>query len=81
MLFISINLLSVVFLCLLTVDIFFVLLLLHSGFVLSVLSIIHVLVLESVCFNSKYLYNVLLLTCSVSCLMLLWVHLFISIQP
>ena len=37
------------------------LLLLHNGFVLSVLNIIHVLDLESVCFDSKHLYNVLLL--------------------
>ena len=32
------------------------LLFLHSGFVLSVLNIIHVLDLESVCFDSKHLY-------------------------
>ena len=53
MLFICINLLSVLdlFLCLLTIAISFVLLLLHSGFVLSVLNIIHVLDLESVWFQ------------------------------
>jgi len=40
----------------LTIAISFVLLLLHNGFVLSVLNIIHVLNLESVCFDSKHLY-------------------------
>jgi len=54
MLFICINLPSVLdmFLCLLTIAIYFVLLLLHNGFVLSVLNIIHVLDLESVCFQT-----------------------------
>jgi hypothetical protein len=41
--------------------------LLHNVLFTSVLNIIHVFDLESVCFDSKHLYNnVLLLTCSIS---------------
>ena len=81
MLLICTNLLSVficclyvTFLCLLIIAKSFVLLLLHSGFVLSLLNIIHALDLESVCFDYRHLYNVLLLTCSISYLLLLWIH-------
>jgi hypothetical protein len=42
---------------------------------LSVLNIIHVLDLESVLFDSKHLYNVLLLTCFVFHLLSLYVDL------
>jgi len=65
MLLISINLLSVLdlLLCLLPIAYLFMLLLLHSGFVQSVLNIIHVLDLESVCFDSKHLYITLDMFC------------------
>jgi len=48
-------------------------------FVLSVLNIIHVLDLESVClipniYTIIILHNVLLLTCSISYLLLLWIY-------
>jgi hypothetical protein len=46
--------------------IFYALLLHNVFFFLSVLNIIYVLDLESVLFDSKNFYNVLLLTCSIS---------------
>jgi hypothetical protein len=56
-------------------------------FFLSVLNIIYVLDLESVLFDSKSVYNVLLLTCSISYSLSLYVDLWnankisISIHP
>ena len=54
--------------------------LLHSGFVLSVLNIFHVLDLESVClipniYTAIFLHTVFLLTCSISYLLFLFVDL------
>jgi hypothetical protein len=55
------------FLCFINHSHIFYALLLHMVFFfLSVLNIIYVLDLESVLFDSKIFYNVLLLTCSVS---------------
>jgi len=73
---VCIYLLSVLdlFLCLLTIAISFCALMLHSGFVPSVLNVIHVLDLESVCFDSKCLYYILCLTCSISYILLLWIR-------
>jgi len=84
MLFICINLLSV-FICVSVLD--FSLLVNYSHIflcfccytvVLSCLyqisSCTHVLDLESFYFDSKHLLHVILLTCSISCLLLLWIH-------
>ena len=63
------------FLCLLTIAISFYVLSLHIGFVLSVLNIIHVLDLESVRFQTFIQLYCILLTCSISYLLFLFVDL------
>ena len=88
MLFTCINFLSVficllsvldLFLCLVTIAISFYAFVITVIFVLSVLNIIHLLDLESVClipniYRIIILHNVLLLTCSISYLLLLWIY-------
>ena len=62
------------FICLLSIAIYFCAFVVTQWFVLSVLNIIHILDLESVCLDSKHLYYVLCSIYSISYLLVLWIQ-------